>query len=165
MLRVIGIVAGALLASIIIIAIVFILGLRTQSPPILDAIRRMNRVVFNPRQMRTAGTPGAYAAVIRHRGRSTGTSYETPVVAIPTDDGLVIALPYGTRPDWIKNVQASGLATVVHEGTTYEVTEPEVLPIDTANAHFSARDQRSHRHFGVNRCLHLRRAEPPSPTS
>ena len=52
--------------------------------------------------MRTAGTPGAYAAIIRNRGRISGRDYETPVGAVPIDDGFLVALPYGSRASWLQ---------------------------------------------------------------
>ena len=52
-----------------------------------NTVRRFNRAFGNPHQMKTAGTPGAYASVIRHVGRKTGRSYETPVVPFATQMG------------------------------------------------------------------------------
>ena len=63
-------------------------------------------------------------SVVHHVGRTTGRAYETPIGAVPTDDGFVIALPYGSNTDWLKNVLASGQATIVHDGTSHAVTGP-----------------------------------------
>jgi deazaflavin-dependent oxidoreductase (nitroreductase family) len=141
-------------------AIAFMLGMRARSRPLLDAVRRFNRAVSNPRQMQSAGTPGAYASVIRHTGRSSGRPYATPVGAVATEDGFVIALVYGWNTDWLQNVLASGSATLVHEGHTYRVDHPEVLPIEAAAAYLSASDRRFHRWFGINQCLRVHRVEP-----
>jgi len=70
----------------------------------------------------------------------------------------VIALPYGAGTDWVKNVLAAGSATLVHEGQTYAVDKPEVVPITALVADFGARERRFLRLFGVQECLHLRRA-------
>ncbi|MGZ4612806.1 MAG: hypothetical protein ACXV1K_06490 [Kineosporiaceae bacterium] len=51
--------------------------------------------------MRTAGSPGAYASVVRHVGRTSGRRYETPVVPVATDGGFVVPLPYGPGTDWL----------------------------------------------------------------
>ncbi len=102
-------------------------GMRSKSPPVLNAVRRFNRSVSNPRQMATAGSPGAYASVIRHVGRTSGREYETPIGAIATEDGFVVALPYGANADWLKNLLASGSASIVNEGSTYRVDQPEVV--------------------------------------
>ena len=147
-----------LLVAVVALACVFVVGMRTKAPPVLRTVRRVNRAFFNPRQMASAGTPGAYASVIRHRGRRSGNEYETPVVVTPTDGGFVIVLPYGTTSDWLKNVLASGSATIVTEGEAHEVDRPEVLPIEELATAFSERDQRSHRLFGVNQGLRVRKA-------
>jgi deazaflavin-dependent oxidoreductase (nitroreductase family) len=138
---------------LVAIVAVFFVGMRTGSRFVRDVVRRFNRAVGNPYQMRTAGTPGAYASVIRHVGRTTGRQYATPMVPFPTDDGFVIALPYGPGADWVKNVMASGSATIVHGGTTYRVGQPELVPVAEAAPYLPAKEQRSLRRFHVERCL------------
>ncbi len=140
-------------------AAALLLGMRRRSPRVLTTVRRVNRAVFNPRQMSSAGSPGAYASVIHHRGRASGTNYETPVAAVPTGDGFVIALVYGRNTDWLRNVLADGTATIVHEGDTVAVHRPEVIPVAEAADHFPAKDLRSLRLFGVDQCLRVRRVD------
>lgn len=151
-------VGGALLV-LLVIGTVFVAGMRAKSPLVLDAVRRTGRAV-KPLVLRSAGTPGAYASVIRHVGRTTGRPFETPVGAVATDDGFVIALPYGPNTDWLKNVLAGGSATIVDEGNTHRVDRPEVVPIAVAGSYFPPRDQRAHRLFGVEQCLRVRRVSP-----
>jgi deazaflavin-dependent oxidoreductase (nitroreductase family) len=112
--------------------------------------------------MRSAGTPGAYASVIRHRGRASGRSYETPVGVVAADDGFLIALVYGSRTNWLRNVLASGSATIVHEGQTYEVDQPEVIPMHAVAARFTSSDQQGFRMLGVDQVLRVRRVAPGS---
>ncbi len=45
-----------------------------KSPLVLRPIIAMSKRFMNPAQMRTAGTRGAYAGIIRHRGRVSGTA-------------------------------------------------------------------------------------------
>lgn len=158
-MRRIAMLLGGLLIGALAVVLIFILGMRAHSRLVVTAIRRINRAVFNPQQMRSAGTEGAYASVIRHRGRISGRPYETPVGAVATDDGFVIALPYGTQADWVKNVLAAGSAEVLDEGSTYRVDRAEIVSMRDAADHFSESDRRSHRLFGVDRCLRLRRIE------
>jgi hypothetical protein len=155
MKRVLGVSSLALAA----IAIVYMLGIRFGNPTVRNAARRFHRVVGNPLQMRSAGRPGTYASVIRHRGRTTGRTYETPVWAAPTEDGFVVAIVYGPRTDWLENVLASGAAVMVHEGHAYPVHRPEIVPMDGARAYFPAWTQRIHRRVRVDRCLRVRRVE------
>jgi hypothetical protein len=70
---------AGLILTVLALWVVFALAMRAKFPPVLTAIRRINRAVTNPRAMETAGRPGAYASVIQHLGRTTGTAYETPI--------------------------------------------------------------------------------------
>jgi deazaflavin-dependent oxidoreductase (nitroreductase family) len=148
---------GVPLLLIGLIAGVFIFGMRTKNPTVLGGVRRVNRAFWNPRAMETAGTPGAYASIVRHVGRSSGADYETPVGAIATEDGFVIALPYGSQADWLKNVLASGSAVIVNEGETHPVDSPEVISTEEATRYFSPQDLRAHRVFGVDQALRVQR--------
>jgi deazaflavin-dependent oxidoreductase (nitroreductase family) len=159
MLRTITRLFIAVLLALVGVGIVFVAGMRAKSPTVLDAVRRTSRAM-KPLVMKSAGTPGANASVIGHVGRVTGRPYETPVGAVATDDGFVIALPYGSNTDWLKNVLASGSAVIVDDGNTYEVARPEVVPLAVEALSFSPGDQRAHRVFGVEHCLRVRRMAP-----
>ena len=84
------------------------------------------------------------------------------MTAAATADGFVIALPYGPNTDWLKNVLASGSATIVADGATHEVDRPEVVPTSAVATAFSSADQRAHRMFKVGQCLHVQRAGTPT---
>lgn len=155
MLAQLVIVAAILVVGGLVVGGLVLLGVRVRVPLAVETMRRFSRL-FNPRQMQTAGTPGAYASIIRHRGRASGRAYETPVGAVELDDGFVIALPYGMRSQWVRNVLASGAATIVHEGREYPVDRPELVPLAMVASAFSASDQRSHRLFRVDQGLRLR---------
>lgn len=142
------------------LGVVFMVGMRNKNPKVLGAVRKVNRAVFNPEQMKTAGTPGAFASIVQHVGRTSGTEYQTPVGVVATDDGFVIALPYGDQADWLKNVLAAGKATIVHDGETHDVEQPVVVPMADAVHHFSEKDQGAHRAFNVEQVLRVRGAAP-----
>ena len=110
--------------------------------------------------MRSAGTEQSNTSVVRHVGRRTGRNYETPVVAVEHDDSLLIALPYGERTDWMKNVLASGTATVVTHGRTYEVDQPQLISMTDATRYFQPKEQKLHRRFAVDTCLELHHIAP-----
>jgi deazaflavin-dependent oxidoreductase (nitroreductase family) len=148
---------GGLLLIVAAVGIAFMVGMRAKYPPVLTAVRKMNRAVMNPRAMKTAGQPGAYAGVVRHVGRKSGTPYETPVGPYPTDYGFDIALPYGSSPDWLKNVVAAGSAVIVHEGVAYSVDQPELIATADAMASVPPKEQRSLRAFAVDNFLRVRR--------
>ena len=94
-------------------------------------VARFNRVVTNRIQ-------GVYAwlvppwAVIVHRGRRSGRSYRTPVLAFRQEQALVVALLYGEDSDWLRNLRAARGGRVVRMGRTFELGEPRVLDTSTA---------------------------------
>ena len=96
------------------------------------------------------GSAGTQTSVICHTGRTSGRAYQTPVDIITTGDGFLIALPYGTRADWVRNVIASGSATV-------DVDAPIIAATSDVEAQIPARTLRTLRLFGVTECLSLRR--------
>ena len=124
--------------------------------PIQAALRRLTRLT-RPLALRSAGTEKSSTSIVRHVGRRSGRTYETPVVAIEHDDSFLIALPYGERTDWMKNVLASRNATVVTHGRTYGVDQPQVIPMTEATRYFGPKEQKLHRRFGVDTCLRVHR--------
>jgi hypothetical protein len=146
---------GAVMA-LAVLATVFLLGMRTKSPAVVNRVRRFNRAVTNPRVLRTAGSPGAPASVIRHVGRVSGREYETPVGPFEVGDHFVIALPYGPGADWVRNVLAQGSATLVHEGRTVPIHLPEIVPTAQVAGDLPTSEQRTLRLFSVDQCLRVR---------
>lgn len=140
--------------------VVFVLvAMRTRSEWMLTAVRKFNRSFTNRLQRWTAGTPGTSTALIRHRGRTSGRMYETPIGPFPTDDGFVVTLPYGPTADWVRNVVAAGSAELVRHGQTMRVDNPEVLHVHDAQHLFPAKEQRVHRLLNIEHCLRLRLAD------
>ena len=151
---------GAAVLGLAALAVAFVAGWRTKSGLVLGPIIWFSKRFMNPAQMRTAGTPGAYAGIIRHRGRVSGAAYETPVGVVPDGDAFLVVLPYGSRTQWLRNVLAAGCATLVHEGHTYRVDRPELIPTATVADRFPASDQGMFRWLKVEECLRLRNLEP-----
>ncbi len=123
-----------------------------------DAVRVFNKHVLNPAMLRLAGRRHWYASVIRHKGRRSGKAYATPVVADRVADGFVVPLPYGTRVDWLRNVQADGHATIRSDGSEYELVDPEILDAPTALPLVPARHRRSFERMRIENFLRLRDA-------
>jgi hypothetical protein len=78
------------------------------------------------------------------------------VIAAQHDDSFLIALPYGKRTDWLKNVLHNGSATIVTNGHSYEVDQPELIPMAEATGYFRPREQRMQRQFRVECALQVR---------
>ena len=156
---------GGLVMGLAALFAVFIVGMRTKNPAVQDRVRRLARDVGNPRVLRRAGTPGAGASVIRHTGRVSGRTYETPVVPHAADGDYLIALPYGPGADWVRNVLAHGSATLVHEGRTVVVHTPTVVSTTQVASLLPPSEQRTLRLFGVDECLRVTPEVAGAPTA
>ncbi|HEY7008313.1 MAG TPA: nitroreductase family deazaflavin-dependent oxidoreductase [Jatrophihabitantaceae bacterium] len=77
----------------------------------------LNRVT-----LRLARTRFGPFSLVRHVGRKSGRSYETPLILAAVPEGFVAELTYGEDVDWYRNVVAAGGCMVVHRGKTRRVT-------------------------------------------
>ena len=97
--------------------------------PIPTWIAKANRLITNPLARMVAGWAPGFA-IVRHRGRTSGKTYSTPVnifeIAGP-EDGFVIALTYGANVDWLKNVMAAGGCTVRYRRREIALTDPVLI--------------------------------------
>ena len=91
--------------------------------PIPLSVARFNRRVTNP----VLGTLSDHVwpmATLHHVGRSSGHRYRTPVFAFTTTRGVVIALTYGTRVQWLRNLEAADGARMVRRGRVLTLSAP-----------------------------------------
>lgn len=116
-----------------------------------SAVRKFNKHILNPLMLRLAGRRHWYAAVIHHTGRTTGTRYATPVVAVRVPDGgFITPLPYGDRVDWLQNAMAAGAASVTADGRSFDVVNPRVLDLAQAGSQLPDRRRRVFDLFGIH---------------
>jgi deazaflavin-dependent oxidoreductase (nitroreductase family) len=64
-------------------------------------------------------------SLIRHVGRKSGRTYETPVILAKVPEGFIAELTYGDNVNWYRNVVAAGGCTVVQRRVEYRVTAIE----------------------------------------
>ena len=153
------VVAGVVVGVLAVLGLGFVVMMRTRPRALIGPFLRMQRDRLNPRQLEgRAGTAGHWVSVVHHVGRMSGDAYRTPVGVVEVEDGLVIALPYGSGTDWVRNVMVAGAATIEHQGEMVPVDRPKVLPRATANPWFPPSAQRQHRLFGMDEFLLLHRA-------
>lgn len=157
-MRVVAVIIGTLFGAVLVLLGLLVAGMRWQVSPVVNTVRRMNRSLTNPRVMRTAGNAGTQTSVIEHIGRRSGKTYETPVDIIETTTRLLIALPYGARTDWLRNVLAAGSATVVSGGERIPVERPAVVATTDVEELIPVRTLRTLRLFGVSQCLSLEKS-------
>jgi hypothetical protein len=61
-------------------------------------------------------------SLIRHIGRKSGKSYETPIIIQPTLGGFMVELTYGDQVDWFRNVvAANGHCVLRYRGVDHEI--------------------------------------------
>lgn len=162
LLALLAVVAGVVVLVPAVAFTLLVIGIRTQNPRILGAVRRFNRSYGNRTQLATAGREGSPTGLLHHRGRTSGREYVTPIGPSPTPGGFAVVLPYGPRTDWLLNLVAAGSAVLRFDGRTYRVDRPEVVPV--ADTVLAAREALMIRIFGARTALLLRATQIDEPT-
>lgn len=78
-----------------------------------NCMRYVAKHVINPLLSRSAGSARSQFALISHVGRCSGKPYETPIMVFPKGEDFLIALTYGPKVDWYRNLRASGQGTLL----------------------------------------------------
>lgn len=99
-------------------------------------IRTFNKHILNPVLGRIARSSFGPFAIIRHVGRRSGKTYETPVIVFPMTGGFVLALTYGTEVDWFRNVTAAGRCVLLWHRREYAVSKIEPITLAAAQPLF-----------------------------
>ncbi|MFB9646760.1 nitroreductase family deazaflavin-dependent oxidoreductase [Microbacterium terregens] len=89
----------------------------------LDVLNR----TLNPLAVRLAKRGRGPFSLIRHIGRKSGRTFETPVILADSSNGLVAELTYGDQVNWYRNIVRGG-GQIVHRGRTYRILSVEPLP-------------------------------------
>ena len=84
-------------------------------------------------------------SLVRHIGRKTGKTYETPILLASTPDGFVAELTYGPDVAWYRNIVTAGQCVVVYRGAEHHIDRIEPCSV-----------QDGLRAFGYPRALVLR---------
>jgi deazaflavin-dependent oxidoreductase (nitroreductase family) len=66
-------------------------------------------------------------AILTHRGRTTGRTYQTPINVFRRDDDYFFFLTYGSDVQWVKNVLANGSCSIETRGRIVELAEPKLI--------------------------------------
>ena len=103
---------------------------------IKEQVRYFNKQILNPFTLSFAGRPYSPYAIIRHVGRASGRVYQTPVVAMRTEAGFVIPMPYGDHVDWFRNLKTAEEGVIAAGGRAYQIGDFEVVDADVAISEF-----------------------------
>lgn len=97
----------------------------------LDLIQRR----LNPWTLELARAGRGPFSLVRHVGRKSGKTFETPVILGETPGGLVAELTYGTGVNWYRNIVAGG-GEVLHRRRWYRIDAVEPLAVDRGRRAF-----------------------------
>ena len=93
--------------------------------PAPRSMARFNKRFTNRLTLKVAGyLPGF--AIVSHVGRKSSRNYRTPVNAFRTEGGYLIALTYGAKSDWVKNVLAAGSCELQTRGRRVRLFDPRI---------------------------------------
>jgi deazaflavin-dependent oxidoreductase (nitroreductase family) len=99
-------------------------------------------------------------AILTHRGRTSGRTYQTPVNVFRRGDEYFFFLTYGSDSQWVKNVLAAGSCSIETRRRVVELVEPELVTdpeLRPAPAPVRLIEQRI---AGVTEYLRMRAASP-----
>ena len=77
-------------------------------------------------------------SLIRHVGRKSGRTYETPVILAQVPEGFIAELTYGESVNWYRNIVAAGGCVVVHHRREYRVTHIEPCSAEYGRGAYAA---------------------------
>lgn len=97
----------------------------------LDLIQRR----LNPWTLDLARAGRGPFSIVRHVGRKSGRTFETPVILGEATGGLVAELTYGPAVNWYRNIVAGGGA-VLHKRRWYRIVAVEPYPTDDGRRAF-----------------------------
>ena len=75
--------------------------------------------------------------LVRHVGRKSGRTFETPILHARTREGFVAVLMYGTEVSWYRNIRAAGRGVVVRGSHEYEIDGIERYPTEAGMRAFA----------------------------
>ena len=86
---------------------------------------------FSPvlRFLLAAGVPLGFNRLVTIRGRKSGLPRTTPLAVIPFGGRRWVWSPWG-ESQWVRNLRATGRATIATRGRTEEVTATELNPTE-----------------------------------
>ncbi len=101
-------------------------GAYDRSVPLPRALGRFNRRVTNPVLAPIVTRLPGFGRVV-HQGRHSGRTYRTPVLAFRRGERVIVALTYGPKTDWVRNVLAAGGCGLELRSGTLELGAPRLV--------------------------------------
>ena len=99
-------------------------------------------------------------SIVNHVGRTSGRRFRNPVSAFPLGDGYVIAVLYGLKSQWVRNVMAAGRFTLRTKGRDHVLERPEIIGPDQALPAFPRLARRNALSRGIQHFVWAHTGEP-----
>lgn len=107
---------------------------------ILQRLQRGFRLTLkhtlNPITRRLARTGRGPFSLVRHTGRRSGRSYETPLILGRAGGSFIAELTYGPQVDWYQNVVVAGSCTLIWRGKPFAIHRIEPVSAEEGRAVF-----------------------------
>lgn len=91
---------------------------------------------LNPLTLRAARSGRGPFSLVRHVGRKSGTTYETPLILARVPEGFIAELTYGPGVQWYRNIVAAGTCGIRHGGEDYVIDAIEPYPTEAGRQAF-----------------------------
>lgn len=88
--------------------------------PLPRWVPKLNKRVFNRMELKKGARPA-----LVHVGRSSSTTYRTPLDAHRVEGGNIFILMYGSPSDWLQNILTAGTATLEIGGEEHVLVAPQ----------------------------------------
>jgi hypothetical protein len=90
---------------------------------------------LNPLTLDMARAGRGPFSLVRHVGRRSGRTFETPVILGEVKGGFVAELTYGPEVNWYRNIVAAG-GYVLHRRRWYRIVAVEPFPVEPGRRAF-----------------------------
>ncbi|MFD7072614.1 nitroreductase family deazaflavin-dependent oxidoreductase [Nocardioides sp. NPDC059952] len=75
-------------------------------------------------------------SLVRHVGRKSGKTYETPIMVARVPEGFIAELTYGEDVNWYRNIVAAGGCELLVDGQWHQVFAIEPYPSEAGRDAF-----------------------------
>ncbi|MFE7223513.1 nitroreductase family deazaflavin-dependent oxidoreductase [Nocardioides sp. NPDC057577] len=75
-------------------------------------------------------------SLVRHVGRKSGKTYETPIMVARVPEGFIAELTYGEDVNWYRNIVAAGGCELLVDGHWHQVSAIEPYPSEAGRNAF-----------------------------
>jgi deazaflavin-dependent oxidoreductase (nitroreductase family) len=89
-------------------------------------------------------------AMVLHQGRKSGNPYQTPIIVAPMEEGFLIALTYGPKVDWYRNILEAGHCKLRWHRREFEIERIEPVAAAQAGPYLPGFERRMLRLLGVD---------------